>query len=150
MTDPSMNESTLRCSMRRPASGPSTSDGSTLRRSRRRRTWLVGLALALATIAPLAVAHAQSPAPPPAAAPGSTPAAGPPPSTGGDGWEKVDANAMRQPGETIPARNLVAAAYGFIWLMALGFVVSVWRRSARLDRELDELRAKIDARAGKD
>ena len=64
-------------------------------------------------------------------------------------WENVPGSMMMQPpGESIPASTLVGAAYGFIWLMVAGFVVSVWRRQQRLEQELDELRRRLPSDAG--
>ena len=60
----------------------------------------------------------------------------------GDGWEQVDGRMM-QPGETIPARELVGAAYAFIWVMVAGFVLTVWRRTEAVERELLSLKARI-------
>jgi len=36
--------------------------------------------------------------------------------------------------------NFLAAAYSAIWLIIFVYLMSLWRRSARLERELDELR----------
>jgi hypothetical protein len=70
-----------------------------------------------------------------------------PPAAGPEaGWEKVDGGMMLQPGEVIPATKLVAAAYGFIWLMVCGFVVVTWQRAGRIERELDELRRRIESK----
>lgn len=64
-------------------------------------------------------------------------------------WENVPGGMMMQrPGESIPASTLVGAAYGFIWLMVAGFVVSVWRRQQRLEQEIDELRRRLPPDAG--
>jgi CcmD family protein len=64
-------------------------------------------------------------------------------------WENVPGGMMMQPpGESIRASTLVGAAYGFIWLMVAGFVVSVWRRQQRLEQELDELRRRLPSDAG--
>ena len=41
--------------------------------------------------------------------------------------------------ETIPAARLVGIAYGFIWIMLLGYVWSVRSRLARVEREMDAL-----------
>ena len=60
------------------------------------------------------------------------------------GWENVNGGMMQQPGEGFQASHLVAAAYAFIWVMVAGFVLAMWLRERRLDRDLDELRARID------
>ena len=46
------------------------------------------------------------------------------------------------PGEQIPAINLVAAAYGFVWLAVLGYVWSLARRLKTVEAELSELESK--------
>jgi CcmD family protein len=40
--------------------------------------------------------------------------------------------------------NMVALAYGFIWLAVLVYVVLVARRLARLNSEMSELQRRID------
>lgn len=40
--------------------------------------------------------------------------------------------------------NMVALAYGFIWVAVFGYVVIVGRRLGKLDGEMDELRRRID------
>jgi CcmD family protein len=45
-------------------------------------------------------------------------------------------------GEQIPAINLVAAAYGFVWVALLGYVWSLGRRLQRVESELSELEAR--------
>jgi CcmD family protein len=47
-----------------------------------------------------------------------------------------------QPGEQIPAIPLIAAAYGFIWVVLLGYVWSVGRRLQKVEGELAELESK--------
>ena len=46
------------------------------------------------------------------------------------------------PGEQIPAINLVAAAYGFVWLAVLGYVWSLARWLKTVEAELSELESK--------
>ena len=46
--------------------------------------------------------------------------------------------------EEIPARPLVGAAYGFIWIALLTYVVLVAGGIGRVRKELAELRAKVD------
>ena len=43
------------------------------------------------------------------------------------------------PGEQIPALNLVAAAYGFVWIALFAYVWSVGRRLQKVEGELSEL-----------
>lgn len=66
--------------------------------------------------------------------------------TGGEGgWQPVQTQ-MVQPGESFEAKNLVAVAYGFIWVMVAGFVYTVWRRADRLEKEIEALRAQVKAK----
>ncbi len=46
------------------------------------------------------------------------------------------------PGEQIPAINLVATAYGFVWIALLAYVWSIARRLRRVESELGELEAR--------
>ena len=67
----------------------------------------------------------------------------------GDGdWQPVQTQ-MIAPGESFEAKNLVGAAYGFIWVMVAGFVFTVWRRADRLEKEIELLRAQVQAKSGK-
>lgn len=46
------------------------------------------------------------------------------------------------PGEQIPAINLVAAAYGFVWVVLLGYVWSIARRLHKVESELADLESR--------
>ena len=46
------------------------------------------------------------------------------------------------PGEQIPAINMVAAAYGFVWLAVLGYVWSIARRLRQVESELADLESR--------
>ena len=46
------------------------------------------------------------------------------------------------PGEQIPALPLMAGAYGFIWIVLLGYVWSLGRRLQKVEGELAELEAR--------
>ena len=70
------------------------------------------------------------------AAPIGTAAAQPPPS--GD-FVPVDETL---PGEQIPALPLIASAYGFIWVVLLGYVWSIGRRLQQVEGELAELESR--------
>src|SRR4051812_23984139 len=94
---------------------------------------LVGSLALLACLAAAVPARAEDP---PAAAP-----------AGGNEWQPVQTQ-MIQPGESFEAKNLVAAAYGFIWLMVAGFVFTVWRRADRLEKEIEALRAQVKQKTG--
>jgi CcmD family protein len=46
------------------------------------------------------------------------------------------------PGEQIPAINMVAAAYGFVWLAVLGYVWSIAKRLKQVESELADLESR--------
>ena len=46
------------------------------------------------------------------------------------------------PGEQIPALPLIAGAYGFIWVVLLGYVWSIGRRLQKVEGELNELESR--------
>ena len=46
------------------------------------------------------------------------------------------------PGEQIPAINMVAAAYGFVWVAVLGYVWSIARRLKQVETELADLESR--------
>jgi CcmD family protein len=46
------------------------------------------------------------------------------------------------PGEQIPAINMVAAAYGFVWIAVLGYVWSIARRLQHVESELADLESR--------
>ena len=45
--------------------------------------------------------------------------------------------------ETIPAAPLVFIAYGLIWTMLLAYVLLLWRRLGRVERELADVNARL-------
>lgn len=47
-----------------------------------------------------------------------------------------------QPGEQIPALPLIAGAYGFVWVVLLGYVWSIGRRLRAVEAELAELESR--------
>lgn len=49
--------------------------------------------------------------------------------------------------EQLPAAPLVAAAYGVAWGAVLVYVWFLWRRLARVERELADVARRIDAGA---
>ena len=54
-----------------------------------------------------------------------------------DGFEPV---TEIPPEEQIPAKPLVAAAYGFIWLAMLVYVGLLWRRLGVVQKDIDALK----------
>jgi CcmD family protein len=105
-----------------------------LMRMKRFHKWLAATLLLSALALP--AAHAQQPRPPTAAAGARAE------------WEDADLRAMMGPGERYQSTTMVTTAYLFIWLMVLGFVVSVWTRSRRVERELMELAQRIGQAGG--
>lgn len=47
-----------------------------------------------------------------------------------------------QPGDEIPALPLIAAAYGFIWVVLLSYLWSIGRRLQKVEAELAELETR--------
>jgi CcmD family protein len=47
--------------------------------------------------------------------------------------------AEAPPGEQIPAINLVGAAYGFVWVVLVGYVWTLGRRMSQAERDLAAL-----------
>ena len=46
------------------------------------------------------------------------------------------------PGEQIPALPLIAGAYGFVWVVLLGYVWSIGRRLQKVEGELNQLESR--------
>jgi CcmD family protein len=82
--------------------------------------WAVPFLLVLILVS-IASAQGQPPAQPP---PGFVPA------------EQVPES------ELIPAINLVAAAYGFVWIALVGYVLSLVSRLKKVEREIGQLERK--------
>jgi CcmD family protein len=59
-------------------------------------------------------------------------------------FEKVDEAAR----ENLPATPFVAAAYGFIWIAILAYVVITARRIRRVEGEIATLRRRVDPGGG--
>jgi CcmD family protein len=57
--------------------------------------------------------------------------------------EFVPVNAPMNARDTIPAPRLVAIAYGFIWVVLLGYVWSVRSRLASVERELQAVTRRV-------
>ena len=45
--------------------------------------------------------------------------------------------------ESLPAGPLVYTAYAIVWLVLIGYVFMLWRRLARVEKELHEVAARI-------
>lgn len=107
--------------------------------------------LATLTLGLLGAARAdEAPGPadrPGASAPAAAAAAPAAPQPDKDGFvpESRPAEMTASVEAGLPAVPLVAAAYGFIWLMVFGFVLATLTRTSRLQREIRELAGKLDA-----
>lgn len=74
---------------------------------------------------------------------GGQPTVAAPAQVGGDGFEPV--SALPPAGqEQLPAAPLVMTAYGFVWLMLLGYVWFIWRRLGQVERELEAVARRVD------
>ena len=47
------------------------------------------------------------------------------------------------PEEKLPAAPLLIAAYSIVWIAAVGYLFSIWRRLDRVDRDLAELTRRL-------
>ena len=93
-----------------------------------RQMWrtATGVALSLGLTA-VAAAAAQGPAPP-----------------GQDGFHGVPKGELGQ--EQLPAAPLVFAAYAFVWVVLIVYVISLWRRLTSVERELSEVSSRLQAK----
>jgi CcmD family protein len=93
------------------------------------------LALAAAAILSLPALDAR-------AADGTTSARG---TTIADGTTTVDAAVSVAQTETaVSGGTLMLVSYIVLWILIFGFMIGIARRQARLDRELDDLEARMD------
>jgi CcmD family protein len=83
------------------------------------------LLLVVLTLLPGAVLGARQPAQPPATQ-----------------EEFVPVGTLPQ-SEQLPAAPLVIGAYAFVWVALLVYVWSLWRRMAKLERELADLQRRV-------
>jgi hypothetical protein len=47
------------------------------------------------------------------------------------------------PREVLPATPLVFYAYAFVWLVLIVYVYSIWRRMARVERDLADVQRRL-------
>jgi CcmD family protein len=83
------------------------------------------LMIVVLVLLPGALAAAQQPAPSPAAQEGFVPVGSLPQA------------------EQLPAAPMRIAAYAFVWVALLVYVWSLWKRLARLERELADLQRRV-------
>lgn len=55
----------------------------------------------------------------------------------------VPVNQLPAQAEQLPAAPLLLAAYAFVWVAVLVYVWSLWKRMAKLERELAELQRRV-------
>ncbi len=77
----------------------------------------------------------------PASAQSASPQAPSQPAAAQDEFVPVTGSPAGQ--ETIPAARLVAIAYGFIWVVLLGYVWSVRSRLTRVEREMEAVSRRV-------
>lgn len=53
--------------------------------------------------------------------------------------------AQAGPRETIPAAPLVLVAYAFVWVALLAYLFLLWRRLARVERDLATITSRLGA-----
>jgi CcmD family protein len=68
----------------------------------------------------------------------------PPPSAAQEGFVPVD---ELPPDEALPAAPLLITAYAVAWALVLLYLWSIWRRLARVERELAEVGRRIESGA---
>ena len=61
-----------------------------------------------------------------------------------DGFVPVSPEDMAQ--EHLPAAPLVFAAYATVWVALLLYVLTLWRRLGRVERDLADVTAKLEER----
>lgn len=68
----------------------------------------------------------------------------PPTTAAQEGFVPVD---QLPPDEVLPAAPLVIAAYAVAWVVVLLYLWSIWRRLARVERDIGEVNRRIEAGA---
>jgi len=71
----------------------------------------------------------------------------PPSSAAQEGF--VPADQLPKPQDTLPAAPLLATAYAFVWLLLFGYVFSIWRRLAGVEREMQSVSRRIGPTGGR-
>jgi CcmD family protein len=65
---------------------------------------------------------------------------------GQEGFKAATPEDLAAGQEHLPATPLVFWAYAIVWLVLVIYVLSLWRRIAKTEREVAEVRAKLEAR----
>ena len=92
---------------------------------------LLGIVIAALLLCDVSAVSAQQPPP-----------QGSKPTAAQEGFVPVDQLPPQQQ-ESIPAARLVAIAYGFVWVMLLGYVWSIRRRLSTVERELQSVTRRV-------
>ena len=58
-----------------------------------------------------------------------------------EGFERVGDAPVQ---ERLPATPFVLVAYGFVWVMILAYLWSLWRRMATVDKELADVARRVE------
>jgi CcmD family protein len=58
-----------------------------------------------------------------------------------EGFERVG----NQPQERLPATPFVLYAYGFVWVVILAYLWSLWRRLATVEKELADVTRRVES-----
>lgn len=66
---------------------------------------------------------------------------------GQEGFRAATPEDLAAGQEHLPATPLVFGAYAIVWLVLVIYVLSLWRRIAKTEREVAEVRAKLEARS---
>lgn len=52
--------------------------------------------------------------------------------------------------EVLPASPLVFYAYGFVWIVLMGYLWAIWRRVGQVEQDLESVRKRLaDGRGGR-
>jgi CcmD family protein len=92
-----------------------------------RRLWTLGLTAALLGAALIPTLSAQTPG-------------------RQDEFRPVTPEELAQGQEHLAATPLVFWGYAVVWVVLLVYVLTLWRRVARVERELGEVAARLEAR----
>jgi CcmD family protein len=60
----------------------------------------------------------------------------------------IPVGAAQATAESLPAAPLLIAAYAFVWVAVLGYVLFLWRRMARVQNEIESLERRAVSREG--